>query len=175
MSIILKKLEAAKIDQVSRFKLPDDGDRPLTNFLRRVALKSSKANLTQTYVLKYEGQCNVIAYMTLMCAEIALANAYQIGDKAGAENYEYQPALRIARLAVAKEAQGNGFGRTLVDLAISIALDRVQPIAGCRFLILDAKRKSVQFYEKLGFRILDTKENRNAITPIMFMDLQNLS
>jgi GNAT superfamily N-acetyltransferase len=175
MGIILKKLEAATTDQVSRFKLSDDGDRPLTNFLKRTALKSSKANLTQTYVLKHDGQCHVIAYMTIMCAEIALEEAYQIQDKVGAGNYEFQPAIRIARLAVAQDAQGKGFGRKLVDLAINIALDQIQPIAGCRFLILDAKQKSVQFYERLGFRMLDTAENRSADTPIMFMDLQNLT
>ena len=171
MGIILKKLEAANIDQVRRFKLIDDDDRPLSQFLKRSALKSSAANLTQTYVLKDDEQNHVFAYITLMCAEVALEQTYQITDKAGADRYEYQPAIRIARLAVADNVQRNGHGRTLIDLAISIALDHIQPIAGCRFLILDAKKKSVGFYEKLGFRLLDTLENRNAKTPLMFMDL----
>lgn len=170
----MKKLEAANIDQVSRFELADESDRPLTNFLKRTALKSSKANLTQTYVIKHSEQCHVIAFMTLMCAEIALEQAYQIEDKVGADRYEFQPAIRIARLAVAHTAQRSGYGKNLVDLAISIALDQIQPIAGCRFLILDAKQKSVGFYETLGFRMLDTLENRQANTPLMFMDLQNL-
>lgn len=174
MSIILKKLEAANIDQVSRFELSDESDRPLTNFLKRTALKSSRANLTQTYVLKHSGQCHVIAFMTIMCAEIALERAYHIDDKVGADRYEYQPAIRIARLAVATDAQRSGYGKNLVELAINIALDQIQPIAGCRFLILDAKQKSVSFYEAIGFRMLDTIENRQANTPLMFMDLQNL-
>jgi predicted GNAT family N-acyltransferase len=175
MSVILKKLEAANKDQISRFKLADEADRPLVNFLRRTALKSSKANLTQTYVIKNDGQPNVIAYITLMCAEVALAKTYQIPDKAGADHYDFQPAIRIARLAVADTERGNGYGRTLVELAIDIALYQIQPVAGCRFLILDAKKKSIIFYENLGFRLLDTAANRTAETPLMFMDLQNLN
>jgi GNAT superfamily N-acetyltransferase len=92
-----------------------------------------------------------------------------------AYRYDYQPALRTARLAVEDTAQGNGLGRTLVELVIDIALNQIQPMAGCRFIILDAKQKSVAFYAKLGFRPLDVASNLDKETPLMFLDLKHLA
>lgn len=172
---IIKKLEAASVDQVSKFRLSDKDDTPLVRFIRRSALKSSQANLTQTYILKRAHEAKVLAYVSMMCAEVALENTYAIADKIGADRYDFHPALRIARLAVSTEIQGYGFGKQLMQFAIGIVQEAIQPNAGCRFLILDAKQKSIKFYEKIGFRLLDTSTNRNAKAPLMFMDLQNLT
>src|SRR5687768_15586134 len=97
--IIIKKLEAASQDQVSRFRMKSPEDKPLEQFIRRTALKSANANLTQTYVAKLAEEPHVIAFITVMCAEVALQKSYNIEDKAGADKWEYQPAVRIARLA----------------------------------------------------------------------------
>ncbi len=174
-TFIIKQLEAADIDQVSRFRMNEEDDKPLVKFIRRDARKSAQAKLTQTYVAKLEGDAKVCAYVSIMCAEVALEKSYTIADKVGADRYEYQPAVRIARLAVEDEAQRNGIGQTLVQLVIDIALTQIQPMAGCRFIILDAKQKSVDFYSKLGFRLLDVVSNRKKETPLMFLDLQNLA
>jgi hypothetical protein len=170
--IIIKKLETADLDQVSRFRMKDDGDKPLQKFLRRDAFKSGAANLTTTYVIKRPDAPHVLAYASIMCAEIKLEGAYPIDDKKGAERYSYQPAVRIARLAVCQGCEGQGWGKTLVTTVIGVVSLSIQPYAGCRFLIVDAKRKSVDFYRKLGFRLLDTAENRALETPLMFMDLK---
>lgn len=172
--IVLKRLEAASVDQVSRFRMSSVDDRPLQNFIRRKAYKSAIANLTQTYVAKVEDQPLVVGYISLMCAEIKLEKAYSLGDKPDADIYEYQPAVRISRLAVEDTHQGKNIGRQLVELAIGITVQAIVPNAGCRFLILDAKSKSIPFYERRGFRLLDTEENKAKDTPLMFMDLRNL-
>jgi GNAT superfamily N-acetyltransferase len=172
--ITFKKLESTEIDQVSQFRLVDESDRPLQDFIRRKAHKSSTSNLTQTWIAKRNDDPKVIAYVSIMCAEVALENCYVIEEKPTANNFVFQPAVRIARLAVSRENQKSGLGKQLVDLVIGIVLDIVQPHAGCRFLILDAKRKSIPFYEKLGFRLLETEGNKSAETPLMFMDLQSL-
>lgn len=172
--IIIKKLEAASLDQVSRFRMSDEDDRPLEIFIRRYAHKSAAANLTQTYVAKIEGQKQVIGYVSIMCAEIALEKTYQIDDKNGADRYDYQPAVRISRLAMQPGYQGRQIGRQLVETAIGIVLLTIVPHVGCRFLILDAKAKSIAFYKKMGFRLLSTPENEGKENPLMFMDLRNL-
>jgi predicted N-acetyltransferase YhbS len=172
--IIIKKLEAANLDQVSRFHMSSDEDKPLQNFIRRKARKSAAANLTQTYVAKAEDTVEVIGYVSIMCAEIKLEQTYEIGDKPDADRYEYQPAVRISRLAVEDSHRGKKIGQNLVDVAIGITIHLIVPNAGCRFLILDAKPKSIPFYEKQGFRLLNTDENRKKATPLMFMDLRNL-
>ena len=171
--IIIKKLEAAGLDQVSRFRMKDVGDRPLQQFLRRDALKSGAAHLTTTYVIKRPDAPHVLAYASIMCAEIKLEGAYPIDDKKAAERYSYQPAVRIARLAVCDGCEGLGWGRELVTTVIGVISLSIQPYAGCRFLIVVAKRKSIDFYRKLGFRLLDTEANRALETPLMFMDLKS--
>ncbi|MCB2084162.1 MAG: GNAT family N-acetyltransferase [Sphingomonadaceae bacterium] len=170
--IIIKRLEPANLDQVNQFRMSHSDDKPLQNFIRRKARKSASANLTQTYVAKVENTLPIIGYISVMCAEIKLDNAYEIGDKPDADIYEYQPAVRISRLAVEDSYRGKNVGRELVEMAIGITIYAIVPNAGCRFLILDAKPKSILFYEKLGFRLLDTDENRSKATPLMFMDLR---
>ena len=56
--IIIKKLEAANLDQVSRFRMDHEDDKPLEIFIRSNALKSARANLTQTYVAKRDDDIN---------------------------------------------------------------------------------------------------------------------
>jgi GNAT superfamily N-acetyltransferase len=172
--IIIKKLEAAGLDQVSRFRMEDEADKPLEIFIRHYARKSAAANLTQTYVAKVDGDRKVIGYISIMCAEVALEKAYEIADKVGADRYEYQPAVRISRLAMSSGFAGRQIGRQLVEMAIGVVLVAIVPNAGCRFMILDAKPQSIAFYKKMGFRLLDTAENLGKATPLMFMDLRNL-
>lgn len=173
-TIIIKKLETAGLDQVSRFRMEDDEDKPLEVFIRRDARKSAMANLTQTYVAKVEGGQKVIGYISIMCAEVALEKTYEIEDKVGADRYDFQPAVRIARLAMSTGYKRRQIGPKLVETAIGIVLVSIVPNAGCRFMILDAKPKSVAFYRRMGFRLLDTPENLGKPTPLMFMDLRNL-
>jgi predicted N-acetyltransferase YhbS len=174
LAVTIKKLEAANLDQVSRFRMEDEEDEALQIFIRRDARKSAQANLTQTYVAKRDGEKKVIGYISIMCAEVALEKTYAIPDKIGADRYEYHPAVRIARLAVETAHSGAGLGRQLVETAIGVVLLSVVPAVGCRFMILDAKPKSIGFYRRMGFRLLDTEENRATPTPLMFMDLRNL-
>lgn len=173
-AIIVKALEASETDQVSKFRLPDAIDKPLVRFIRRDALKSSSANLTQTYVAKHQGSRKVLAYVSVMCAEVAFEKTYTIADKIGADRYDYQPAIRIARLAVDESAQKIGLGQALVRFIIGVAQQSIQPLVGCRFVILDAKAASIKFYERQGFRLLDTDTNKAKDTPLMFLDLQEL-
>lgn len=42
---------------------------------------------------------------------------------------------------------------------------------GCRFLITDAKKKAIPFYEKQEMQLLETDVNRAKENPIMFIDL----
>src|SRR3954464_9648067 len=145
-NIIIKKLGTADLDQVSRFRMASDEDKPLQIFIRKNARKSAAANLTQTYVAKVEGQRHVIGYISITCAEVALEKTYEIADKLEADRYEYQPAVRISRLAMSEGYAGKQIGRRLVETAIGVVLVSVVPSAGCRFMILDAKPKSIAFY-----------------------------
>jgi ribosomal protein S18 acetylase RimI-like enzyme len=62
----------------------------------------------------------------------------------------------------------------MVDFSIKVAFHIFEKYAGCRFVVLNAKRNPandpIHFYKKLGFQEL--KERKKGSTP-MFFDLVN--
>ena len=55
--------------------------------------------------------------------------------------------------------------------ALSIAIEQIAPVVGCRFIIADAKQQAVSFYKKQGFTLQDTEDNKHREEPIIFFDL----
>lgn len=87
-------------------------------------------------------------------------------------NYDHYPAIKIARLAVDRRYARIGIGKTLVELGLAIVVEEICPRVGCRFVVVDAKRESVSFYErKCGFTALDTPANLSSERPVMFLDV----
>ena len=159
-------------DSFAGFSLGDAAFNPLKTFLKRDAKKFAEQLLAQTYVFT-DGQ-RIVAFITLVCGEIAAENEVEIADLDGAEfRYDHYPAIKIARLAVSTRYRKNSLGQSLVDFSLGRTKE-VADIAGCRFVVVDAKRPSVGFYEKCGFRELDTDENRARSEPIMFIDLKKV-
>lgn len=89
--------------------------------------------------------------------------------------YSFFPAVKIARLGVDRRQQGQGLGKALVELAVGIAINHIMPQVGCRFVVVDAKRPAVVFYESVGFTLIDTKSNRDRSEPVMYLDLHKAS
>ena len=158
---------------------------PLKNFLIKQAFDFHSGNIAKTYVAvklqaSDDGQMveapdlGVLGYMTLTCSEIDIRNGYTVEDCPYANRYESLPAVKIARLAVDQRYRGQRIGDKFVALAIAIASDVIAPIIGCRFVVTDAKTEAVNFYNKVGFTLLDTETNRAAETPVMFVDIRCL-
>ncbi len=91
-----------------------------------------------------------------------------------ANNYEFLPAVKIARLAVDSRYRGSGIGSTLVAYAIALIQDNIAENVGCRFIVTDAKSEAVSFYEKHGFVLLDSEGNQSTEHQLMFLDLVSL-
>ena len=60
-----------------------------------------------------------------------------------------EPALEIANLAVSKDYERQGIGRTLLNYSISVSEKINSHLSGVRFLVLAADPKSVDFYEHM--------------------------
>lgn len=163
--IIIAKLDATGRDSVGRFRLDDDAHFDLKNFIRNNARRSAENLSTQTYVAKRVSDNRVIGFVSLMCAEVRLDQAITGSRR------ELQPALRVAQLAIEDDSRGQYVGRDLLRWSMGVALD-IQPRAGCRFLILDAKQGSISFYAHHGFRLIDTEENLGRPQPTMFLDMK---
>jgi GNAT superfamily N-acetyltransferase len=56
-------------------------------------------------------------------------------------------ALRVARLAVAQSAQGQGIGKQLLRAAFQLAHEMAERV-GCVGVVVDAKANAVEFYER---------------------------
>lgn len=168
-----------------RFRSGDEQFQPLKTFLQQDALLFQDGCIAQTYVVIDDNErldkdvdpasfaYKILGYITLTCSQVNLKD-YDLGDCVRAERYEFLPAVKIARLAVDAKSRGWGIGAMLFGFALSISLDDIRPMVGCRFLITDAKRNAVGFYQKQGMELLDTEENRDAEHPIMLVDLFTL-
>ena len=160
--------EISPDDKVSGLSFGHADFIPLKMFLEKHARRYHAANTAKSYVLTTESaQPKVVGYVTLVCSHIQI----DAPDDVGEYSYEDFPAVKIARLAVDKRHQGYDLGTQLVDFSIAITQGRIMPHVGCRFLILDSKQQSIKFYEKRGFRLLDTEHNRKKENPVMFIDV----
>ncbi|EPF18045.1 Uncharacterised protein [Cedecea davisae] len=181
----LKILPLNQFHHHKNFKSGGEQFQPLKTFLQQDALLFQDACIAQSYVViddnaridktknKYFFPYRVLGYITLTCSQVNLKD-YHLGDCARAERYEFLPAVKIARLAVDARSRGLGIGAMLFGFALSMSLDDIRPLVGCRFLITDSKRNAMDFYNRQGMELLDTEENHSAKHPIMFVDLHTL-
>jgi len=170
----LRKIESS--DVCNSLSLGDEEFTPLKIFLRKEAKKLHQDNLAVTFVIVAKGTKRVLAYLTTLCTHIAVE---QFDDqKSISEDFKYKdyPAIKLARLAVDISQRDNDLhlGSKLVDFLVGFATEQVMPYTGCRFLVVDAKPKSVGFYIKKGFsKIGDHQEGQSQATT-MVIDLGRL-
>lgn len=160
-------------DDTKKLSLGDATFLPLKIFLQKNALEFHQHEIAKTYILLNPQLASnrVWGYITLMNSEIVLNEGQRPQEPSASSKYEAFPAVKIARLAVDKTLQGQGFGRMILDWSISHIKLAIMPHVGCRFMVVDAKRDSIQFYQKGGFTLLDTESNHSDEHPLMFIDL----
>lgn len=67
------------------------------------------------------------------------------------------PILRLARLAVDRNAQGMGVGENLMRTVFSVAMELRKKL-GCVGVVVDAKRGAENYYSRYGFVELEATE-----------------
>jgi len=176
MSAIPESLRLREIrpgDNLTGLSLGDASLVPLKSFLRQNALEFHQNDIAKTYVLVNDSTAasKVWGYLTLMCSEVMLGQGYRLEDSPKSYQYDTFAAIKIARLAVDQRLQGYGYGTRMVKWSISLVKEKIMPLVGCRFLIVDAKQNAISFYENVGFMLLDTPQNQHSKHPLMFLDL----
>ena len=125
----------------------DSGKPAIDKWFRERSLQASLSNSAKTFVLIHDDEA--IAFYSLTVGEIVNAEA-SARLKAGMSNLSI-PVLLLARMAVQKDFQGQGFGKSLLRDAIMRTF-AVSQNAGVRALtthpVDDGAR---QFYLKFGF------------------------
>jgi len=137
----------------------------LNDFLNNDALTSQDVLISRTY-LCYRGE-SLVGFLTLVTdtIEVKLVEASD-----GVDGYQYSryPCIKIARVAVDREYTGKGIGRFLLLWAVGTVY-RVSRVVGCRYITVDAKKESIQFYQKNGFKLIKKYAERNF--PPMYLNM----
>lgn len=127
------------------------GESSLDAYLHRQAGQHQRAGIATTHVLfDQNAPAHVLGYCSLAAAQADLDDL-QAADRKHMPAYPV-PAVRMARLAVAREAQGNGYGRLLLGHAMNVGV-RMRSELGVRIILVDAlHERAAAFYRLHGFR-----------------------
>jgi GNAT superfamily N-acetyltransferase len=137
----------------------------LNDFLKSDALKAQNDLISRTYLCFWKG--TLAGFVTLTTDTIG----YNLVEQCdGIEGYVYQkyPAIKIARLAVDDRYKRRGIGQNLLLWAVGKAYEISKQI-GCRYITVDAKRESIDFYLKYEFKIIRKHKDRDF--PPMYFNL----
>ncbi len=149
-------------------------EQELIDFLQEDALNNQRSQISVTYLWFLKKTGEFIGYITLLNDRINLEGELKELFRGKGIGYHSLPALKVGRLCVDDRFLRKGIGTMMIDFSIKIAFHIFEQYAGCRFIVLDAKRNitndPIHFYKKLGFQEL--KERRKGTTP-MFFDLVN--
>ncbi|MDR0582713.1 MAG: GNAT family N-acetyltransferase [Prevotellaceae bacterium] len=150
------------------------GDNDLNDFLMNDAKNYSKSLLAVTYLLQADDE--IVAYFSLSNDRLIKNDRERpvwnrinriIPNDKRRRSY---PAVKIGRLAVAKKYAGKRLGSYII-LAIQNMYINEPQRAGCRFLMVDAYKNALPFYQKNDFKFL-TEQDYNDDTRIMYFDLK---
>ena len=127
----------------------DCGNPALNSFLQNYALQNIKNNSSRTYVSLCNKEKQIAGYYSLTYGSISHVEATE-KIKKHMPNYPI-PVMVLGRLAVSKNYQKIGLGKSLLRDAIFRTLE-ASNIAGLKAIIAHAKNVSAkEFYLKYGF------------------------
>lgn len=122
----------------------DCGRADQTEFLYERAWEDQQALLSVTYLYYLSG---ILAAYATVCMDALPLSRRERGEV----RYQEVGALKLAQLGVHRSFQGRGLGRFLVADIIGRA-HTVATRVGCRYVTLDSQPDMVSWYEELGFK-----------------------
>ena len=159
-------------DDRSRFR---SGNADLDRFFARYAGQNQFRHHIGTTYIAVDGAGWIAGYVTVTASELSPVSLPATKRK-HLPKYPI-PILRLARLAVAESAQGQGAGRLLVRTVLALAQQMAESV-GCAGVVVDAKPEAAAFYRKLGFVPLDVVGGELGDRPlpqVMFLELGQVS
>ncbi|WP_093980376.1 GNAT family N-acetyltransferase [Arenibacter algicola] len=179
---MLEGLKLIRLNSETNILPFDCKDADLNGFLFDDAKKHSENLIAVTYILQDDK--NTVAYFNYLNDKISHTDiggekslelfAKRVGTflPIGKGDYKSYPAVKIGRLAVNESNQIGGIGRMIIDYTKNNFI--INNKTGCKFITVDAYRKSLGFYEKMGFRFLSSRD-KNSDTRLMYFNLESLT
>lgn len=121
-------------------------------YLKCYALKNDVAGYGKTFLS--EDNNEIIGYFTLCSSRIEYNN---LPYAKNLPKYP-MPSIRIARLAVKKDKQHQGYGTIMIRQAFRIIVE-ISIKIGVYAVLVDAKDSAINFYKNFGFMKLLNKES----------------
>ena len=122
----------------------------LDEWLKRHARAAHASDSARVHVATLEDGETVVGYYALAAAQVAAEDATARALK-GQPRARPVPAILLARLAVDREHQGAGLGRSLLQDVLLRCVDAAEAI-GARVLLVHAKHDTAKdWYLKHGF------------------------
>jgi len=149
-------------------------EKELEKFLVEDAWTNQKQGISVTYLWFLKETKELAGYVTLLTDSINLNADLKKFFKEKDIHYKSLPALKIGRMAVSESKMRLGIGSIMIRFSIAVALNVYEKYAGCRFIVLDAKRNNdpnfdpIHFYKKIGFNVLMKREKG---TVPMYLDI----
>lgn len=137
----------------------------LNDFLKNDALETQGDIVNKTHLCFW--QKSIVGYITFTTDTLEVL---AVEENDGVEGYPHRkyPCMRIARLAVDRGFERRGVGRFLLLAAIGTAIDISQRV-GCRYITVDSKPESINFYEKHGFKLIERYSDSDF--PKMYLNM----
>ena len=150
------------------------GDVECDRFFHKFAGQNQfRLHIGTTYVAVRNNE--ILGFATLSATAITINNLPKSARK---KFPKYPlPALRLARLAVAKSAQGQGIGNQLLKTVFAIAHEMADR-TGCVAVVVDAKPEAMEFYERFGFESFEVLSGHLGDRPVprsMILPLGSIS
>ena len=137
------------------------GDADLDRFFRQFAGQNQfRHHLGVTYVASDDRR--ILGFATVAAAHVEI-DGLPASERRKLPHYPL-PILRLARLAIDQEAQGQGLGLQLLRFVLTLAL-RMANDYGCVGVVVDAKPDAVAFYAKYGFLAVEAVEGESDARP----------
>lgn len=153
------------------------GDSDLDDFFRNDSIHYSRQKLATSYVM--EDDAEVLAYFAIANDRISVEDFQRSSSFnkfrkrfVNSKRMRGYPAVKLCRLAVKEQSKHKGLGTEIIDL-LKGTFYKMQRSA-CRFLIVDAYQKSVDFYLKNGFRPVNDVVDSTRYTIPMYFDLADM-
>lgn len=128
----------------------DCGEPALDEWLERHARGSHASGSARVFVTTLADGETVVGYYALAAAQVAPEAATE-GARKGQPRTRPVPAVLLARLAVDREHQGAGLGRSLLQDVMLRCLEAAESI-GARVLLVHAKHEGAKaWYSQYGF------------------------
>lgn len=169
-------MEIVRLTTEYELKPFDCGDADLNGFLLNDAKSYVEKKLACTFLLEDEGR--IVAYYSLLNDKVAKRETTTATWRRmkklfpHPKHFSSYPAVKIGRFAVAKQYEGCGIGRKLMEIIKMRLADRENNSA-FRFLTVDAYLSAISFYEKNGFNML-LSDDDNVHTRMMYFDMMQL-